>query len=192
MNDHAPHNHYAARFTSQWQSDVTSQQANERMYGRAYWGTGRSRFYIPGWAGFGGLLGATVGAIAAHDRGMSSMEGAISGGAAGFLSFLALSLVLGFFFKGISLGWLGIKTVTGAVTGMGAGLTTSSIFGGLPRATTRGAFLGGTLGAALALWLNEPVDDAALRVASCGAVIGAGWRLIRLTMNALKRNEGPR
>ncbi|MDI1226890.1 MAG: hypothetical protein PSY14_04310 [bacterium] len=192
MNDDAPHNHYAARFTQQVISDSVNQQANERIYGRSTWGTGRSRFYIPGWAGFGGLLGAALGAIAAHDRGMSSMEGAISGGIAGFVSLLVLSFVLGFFFKGLSLGWTGVKTVLGTVTGLGGIWASSGILGGVPRATARGGAIGGALGTALALWLNEPVDEAALRVASCGAALGAGWRLIRITMGVLRRGEGSR
>lgn len=192
MNDDAPHNHYAARFTQQVISDTVHREANERIYGRPTWGTGRSRFYIPGWAGFGGLLGAAIGAISSHDRGISSMEGAISGGIAGFVSFLVLSFALGFFFKGIGLGWTGFKTVLGTFTGLGGIWASSGILGGLPRATARGGAIGGALGMVLALWLNEPVGDAALRVGSCGAAIGAGWRLIRLTRSVLRRGEGPR
>lgn len=191
MND-APHNHLAARVTAQWNADNARDDARDKLYGRPTFTTGRARFYIPGWAGFGGLLGAAIGAIAAHDRGMTATEGAISGGAAGFLSFLALSLALKFFFMGIGLGWAGIKTGLGAVTGFGGGFMTPGILGGLPRATARGGFIGGALGAALALWLGEPVGDAALRVASVGAAAGAGFRSLRLAMSILKRDEGPR
>lgn len=188
MNDDGPHNHYAARFTRQWLDHIATQEARERIYGVNQYSTGRSRFYIPGWAGFAGLLGAAIGATVAHKYDISSMTGAISGAAIGFLFLLAI----GFFFKGISLGWLGVKTALGTLTGIGGGLVTSSAFGGLPRAIARGGFFGGVLGTGLALWLNEPMGDAALRVASFGAVIGGGWRLIRLTISALKRNEQPR
>lgn len=191
MND-APHNHFAARATAQWNADNTRDDARDKLYGRPTFTTGRARFYIPGWAGFGGLMGAAIGSIAAHERGMTAMEGAISGGAAGFLSFLALSLSLKFFFMGVGLGWTGLKTALGALLWGGGGFMTSGIFGGLPRATARGGFIGGALGAAIALWLGEPMGDAAMRVASIGAVAGAGWRLLRLTMSILKRDEGPR
>ena len=191
MND-APHNHFAARATAQWNADNARDDARDKLYGRPTFTTGRARFYIPGLAGFGGLLGLAIGAIAAHERGMTSMEGAISGGVAGFLSFLVLSFALKFFFLGIGLGWTGFKTVLGTVTGLGSGYMSSGIFGGLPRATARGGLIGGALGAAIALWLGEPLGEAALRVASVGAAAGAGWRLLRLTMSVLKRGEGPR
>ncbi len=132
-------------FTRQWIDHIASQEARERIYGVNHVSTGRSQFYIHGWAGFAGLLGAAVGATVAHKYDMSSMTGAISGGAVGCICLLAI----GFFFKGISLGWLGVKTALGTLAGIGCGLLTSSAFGGLPRAIARGGFFGGFLAPAL-------------------------------------------
>jgi hypothetical protein len=188
MTNEGPHNQYAARFTRQMNADAARQAASERIYGRPDYGAkGPSWITFSGWSGFGAVLGMAIGAISAHEHNMGSMTGGLLGAAAGAAVFFAISFVLGLFFKGINLGWTGIKMLLASLTGIGTGFASTGAFGGVPRATARGGAAGGVIGVLLALWLGEPVADAALRLSSFGAIAGAGWRIFRLTTAAMKR-----
>lgn len=188
MTNEGPHNQFAARVTRQWNADVARQQASERMYGTPDYGAkGPSWITFSGWSGFGGVLGMAIGAISAHEHNMSSMTGALLGAAAGAAVFFGISFVLGIFFKGINLGWTGIKMLLATLTGIGTGFSSTGAFGGVPRAAARGGAAGGVIGVLLALWLGEPTADAALRLSSFGAIAGTGWRIFKLTTAAIKR-----
>lgn len=187
MYDSDPHHIRAARAVQEWNQDLRDADARQRQYelnngGRKGFGGGSSdgRFFLSAWVFLAGLMGFILGMTMGDGEFLPMMGyGLLVGGAcAALMQLLRVAVGGGLFVLGLTL--LGIKKAIGGVFGLLAGKTFASGGGAIARSAFRGGAVGGLVGAGIALFLQDSVGDAALRVGMIGAGIGVFLRVLSM------------